>query len=176
MLASNAYGQEWEPGGEIQSVEIEIVKEKQITLPHADRNFEKIAPRPAEPLKPAMTYDFQPFTFTAPEYSLEVKPLRVKQEELSKIYQGYVSGGLGNYNSPYLEGSYTTKRDAKKYFGVEGYHKSFGTGPVGGELSASGDTRLNVFGKSMGPSFTTGAAFRYDNRFNHFYAPTGAPV
>jgi hypothetical protein len=174
--AVTGYAQEWEEGGEIESVEIEIVKEKQISLPHAERNYEKIPPRPAAPLRPSMTYDFQPFTFTAPEFRQEVKPLRVKQEDLTRIYQGYASAGFGNYSSPYLEGSYTSKRDAKKFLGLEGYHKSYGKGPVGDELSASGDTRLNFFGKAMGPNFTTAAAFRYDNKFNHFYAPTGAPV
>jgi hypothetical protein len=176
FASATVSAQEWEESGEIESVEIEIVKEKQISMPRASRNFEKIPPRPADPLKPAMSYDFMPFTYTAPEYSMDVKPLRVKQEELSKIYAGYISAGVGNYSSPYLEGSYTTKRDAEKYFGAEVYHRSYGKGPVQGKLSASGDTRVNVFGKAMGTKLTTGAAFRFDNRFNHFYAPTGAPV
>src|SRR5205085_4082165 len=165
----HAQQQEWEEGGEIESVEIEIVKEKQISLPRASRNFEKIPPRPADPLKPAMTFDFRSFSFAAPDYVADLKPLRVKQEDQSKIYAGYLSAGLGNYNSPYLEGSYTSKRDAQRYYGVELYHKSYGKGPVEGTLSASGDTRLNVFGKSMGSKITTGGSFRYDNRFTHFY-------
>src|SRR5262245_22853552 len=106
-LAHVAFAQEeWEEGGEIEGVEIEIVKERQITMPRADRNFEKIPPRPAEPLKPAMNYDFKAMTFAAPELKIDVRPLRVKQEDLSKIYSGYVSAGYGNYNSPYLEGSF----------------------------------------------------------------------
>ena len=35
--------------GEIEKVEIEIVKDRQIVLPKANRNFEKVPPRPAEP-------------------------------------------------------------------------------------------------------------------------------
>jgi len=172
-----AYAQkEWEEGGEIESVEIEIVKERQITLPRADRNFEKIPPPPAGPVKPAMVYDFKSLNFTAPEFKVEVRPLRVKQEELSKIYSGYVSAGFGNYNSPYAEGSFTSKRNAEKFYGAEVYHRSYATGPVGGALSASGSTRINAFAKSMGARVTSDAALRYENRFNHFYAATGAPV
>ena len=37
--------------GDLEDVEIEIVKERQITLPQATRNFEKIPPRPAETAK-----------------------------------------------------------------------------------------------------------------------------
>jgi hypothetical protein len=176
FAACDLRAQEWEEGGEIESVEIEIVKEKQISLPRASRNFEKIPPRPADPLKPAMSFDFRSFNFTAPEYIADVKPLRVKQEDQSKIFAGYLSAGFGNYSSPYVEGSYTSKRDAEKYWGAELYHKSYGKGPVEGKLSASGDTRINLFGKAMGSKLTTGAGFRYDNRFTHFYAPTGAPT
>lgn len=171
-----AFGQEeWEEGGEIESVEIEIVKEKQITLPRAERNFEKIPPRPADPLKPTFSYEFKSLKYQAPELSIDVRPLRVKQEELSKIYAGYISAGFGNYNSPYVEGSFTSKRDAQKFFGAELYHKSYGTGPVEGKLSASGDTRVNAFAKGMGTKLSTQAAIRYENRFNHFYAPIGTP-
>jgi len=52
--------------GELEAVEIEIVKERQISLPKADRNFEKIPPRPAEQIKSPIKYDFKPFNFQAP--------------------------------------------------------------------------------------------------------------
>lgn len=45
--------------GEIESVEVVIQKERQITLPQAARNFDKVPPRPVEPIKPAITYTFQ---------------------------------------------------------------------------------------------------------------------
>src|ERR1700754_1596775 len=105
-----------ETGAEIEAVEIEIVKEKQITMPKANRNFEKVPPRPADPLAPAMTYDFKSLNFIAPDYNPVVKPLRLKDETLSKIYGNYVSAGFGNYNSPFLRGSIASKRNADKSY------------------------------------------------------------
>lgn len=52
--------QEWDQA-ELDDVEIDIVKERQITLPKANRNFEKIPPRPSEPINPPIQYDFRPF-------------------------------------------------------------------------------------------------------------------
>ena len=89
--------------GEIENVEIEIVKEREITLPSADRNFEKIPPRPSEPIKPPITYDFKPFSFKAPHLNPQIRPLKLKQESQRKVYGGFLRVEYGNYVSPLLE-------------------------------------------------------------------------
>lgn len=169
VIATVVAAAQVDEGGEIESVEIEIVKERQITLPRANRNFNKIPPRPAERLQSSMTYDLRPLRFDAPEFKATVKPLRVKQEEMSKIYAGYVTGGFGNYASPHLAASFTSKRDEKRYFGGDFYHRSFGTGPVDGKNSAGGDTRVNLFAAGLGPTVTGRINASYEYRYNHFY-------
>ncbi len=166
------YAQE-ETGGEIENVEIEIVKEKQITMPKASRNFEKVPPRPADPLAPAMTYDFKTLTFTAPDYNPVVKPLRLKDETLSKIYGNYVSAGFGNFNSPFLRGSISSKRNAEKAYGVDFFHHSFGKGPVEGVYSGSGYSKVNGYVSAMGQKLTADVGLNYENIFNHFYGFEG---
>lgn len=169
LLASNILYAQEDPGGEIENVEIEIVKERQITMPRASRNFEKIPPRPADPLAPAMIYDFKTLNFTAPDYNPVVKPLRLKDETLSKIYGNYVSAGFGNYNSPFLRGSISSKRNAEKAYGVDFFHHSFGKGPVDDEFSGSGYTKVNGYVSGIGPKITSEAGLTYENMFNHFY-------
>jgi hypothetical protein len=169
------YAQEEKEGGEIENVEIEIVKEKQITMPRANRNFEKVPPRPADPLAPTMTYDFKTLNFQAPDYSPVVKPLRLKDETLSKIYGNYVSAGYGNYNSPFLRGSIASKRNAEKYYGVDFLHHSFGKGPVDGEFSGSGYSKLNGYLSGMGPKVTADVGVDYENMFNHYYGYLSKP-
>lgn len=171
MTGGKAFSQEpqWEESGEIESVEIEIVKERQITLPRANRNFEKIAPRPAEPIKPEIRYDTKGLRFEAPDFVPVIKPLRLKQEELSKIYGGYVSAGFGNYNAPFLLASINTKRDADKFYGLDLAHRSYGKGPIDGKNSASGNTRLNFFATGFGPKITADAGLHYENLSTYFY-------
>jgi hypothetical protein len=165
-------------GGEIEDIVIEKYIDKQIILPKGNRNFQKIAPRPAEPLDPPITYDFRTLRFTAPDFNPVIKPLRLKQEELSRIYGGYVSAGFGNYNAPFLRGAINTKRDAEKLFSADFLHHSFGKGPVDGKNSGSGITLVNASATGMGTKFTAEGALRFENQFTHFYGyrPTGIEI
>src|SRR5687768_16967354 len=89
-----AQQEQWDQG-ELEDVEIEIVKERQITLPKANRNFEKIPPRPSEPIKPPIQYDFRPFSFQTSQINPAIRPLKLKDQNASKVYGGYVSAGYG---------------------------------------------------------------------------------
>lgn len=158
--------------GEIETVEVEIVKEKQIVLPKANRSFEKVPPRPAEPIKPEITYQFTNLKFSTPDYNPSIRPLRLKQEEIPKIYGNYVSAGFGNYTSPFLEAYVTTKRDKEKFYGFKVYHHSFGTGPVDDKNSASGNSQVRLFGSTMGRVASVGGFLNYENIGAHFYGYT----
>lgn len=162
--------------GEIEKVEIEIVKERQITLPKANRNFEKIPPRPAEPIKPEITYDFKNLNFITANYNPSIRPLRLQTEPISKLYGNYVSGGFGNYASPLLEAALTNKRSKDKYYGAKFFHQSYGTGPVDKENSASGNTELSLFGKSFTKKGTAGGFLKFENFRNRFYGYKQDPL
>ncbi|HKZ38956.1 MAG TPA: hypothetical protein VJ184_14940, partial [Chryseolinea sp.] len=139
----------WDTDGEIEDVEIEIVKERQIELPAADRNFEKIPPRASEPIKPPITYDFRSFNFQAPQINPQIRPLKLKQENKSNVYGGYLRVGYGNYVSPLLEAYYNTRRDKNKLVGAHAYLTSSDKGPVDGRNSGSGSSGISVFGRSF---------------------------
>ena len=155
--------------GEIQKVEIEIVKNRQISVPKADRNFEKIPPRPAEPIKPEITYQFKNLAFNVPDFNPAIRPLRLKTESISKIYSNYLSAGFGNYGSPYAEAYATSKRDKNKYYGVKFFHRSFLNGPIDNGNSASGNTEMRLFGKTMSDKVAFGGFANFENIVNHFY-------
>lgn len=165
----------WEKEGELESVEIEIVKERQITLPKANRNFEKIPPRPSEPIKPPITYDFRSFSFQAPQVSLSVKPLKLKAESKSNVYGGFIRAGYGNYASPLLEAFINSRRDKNKLVGAYAYHHSSGKGPVDGNNSGAGATGISLYGKSFSDLFALSGNISFDKRTTHFYGyPEGA--
>jgi hypothetical protein len=155
--------------GEIEKVEIEIVKERQIVLPDANRNFEKVPPRPAEPIKPEITYDFKNLNFKIADYNPSIRPLRLQTEQIAKLYGNYVSAGFGNYASPLFEAYLTNKRSKDKFYGLTFFHQSFGTGPVDKENSSSGNTELSVFGKAFSRYGSTGGFLKFQNFRNRFY-------
>lgn len=158
--------------GEIEKVEIEIVKERQIVLPQATRNFEKVPPRPVEPIKPEITYQFKELSFRTPDFNPSIRPLRLKDQLLSKIYGNYISAGFGNYSSPYAEAYVTNKRDKSKFYGAKFFHRSFMNGPVDNGNSGSGNTELRLFGKGVGEAITTQGFLQYENQAGHFYGYT----
>lgn len=174
-FASYAQNQ-WDSDGGVENVEVEIVKERQIVLPAANRNFEKIAPRPVEPIKPEITYSFKNLQFSAPDFVPVIRPLKLKQEAISKLYGNYVSAGFGNYAAPYIGAHFNSKRDKSKFYGLELYHQSYGKGPVDGKNSASGNSKLRLFGKVYNKSVAAGAFLSHENIGTHFYGYTPGEV
>jgi len=163
-LAVQAQGE-----GEIEKVEIEIVKNREVSVPQAARNFEKIPPRPVEPIKPEISYEFGNLSFNVAEYNPIIRPLRLKAEPISKIYGNYISAGLGNYASPYGEAYLTNKRNKNKYYGLKFFHRSFMNGPVDDKNSASGNTTFRLFGKTMTNNVAIGGFANWENTATYFY-------
>jgi len=166
-----------ESEGELEAVEIEIVNQRQIALPKANRNFEKIPPRASEPIKPPIQYDFKPFAFHTRQINPTLRPLKVKHEDPSKIYGGYLSAGYGNFASPYLEGFINSQRDKNKLVGAHGLFSASDKGPVDGRNSGSGISMLSVYGKTFNEHVTLSGDAGFESRTTHFYGyPEGTSV
>lgn len=169
--------QDWQNEGELEDIEIEIIKERQISLPKANRNFEKIPPRPTEPIQSTFQYDFRSFNFQTTPISPVIRPLKLKQEESSKISTGYVSVGYGNYASPYLEGFINSGKDKNKLIGAHGLFSASNKGPVDGRNSGSGLTLLSLYGKTFNQFVVLGGDIGFENRTTHFYGyPSGSDI
>lgn len=163
--------------GELKPVEIEIVKEREITLPPANRLFDKIPPRPVEPIKPEISYAFKPISFSTPEVSPSIRPLRLKDPVPSDIRGGFLSLGYGNYASPFMEAFINTKQDKNKLLGAHAFLNSSGKGPVDGKNSGSGNSGVSVFAQSFGKEISFQADAGFENRSTHFYGyPQGVEV
>ncbi len=154
---------------DLEDVEIKIIEEREITLPPATRRFEKVPPRPAETSRPTFSYEFTPFAFQAAQINPAIRPLKLKQENPSDIFGGYLSAGYGNYSSPYLEGFVNSRRDRNKLIGAHAFHRSSGKGPVDEKNSASGASGISLFGKAFSDFISLSAEAGYENRFTHFY-------
>lgn len=168
----------WEEGGkEMKDVEIEIIRSRENKVPKANRLFEKIPPRPSELLSPPITYAYKVFNFQTPELNPVARPLRLKAEELSQTYRGYLSAGLGNYSTQYLDGFITNKPDKKKLLGAHVFLNRSGKGPVDDDNSGSAHSGLSAFAQTFGKELTFGANIGIEQRSTHFYGyPEGTEV
>lgn len=178
LATLDVYGQQpddW--SGEIEDVEIVIENKRVIELPKANRHFEKIPPRAVESSVPSVQYNFQSFNFVAPQINAPIRPLKIKSQQPSKIYGGFVRAGFGNYASPLLEGYINSRKNKDQLIGAHLYHSSSAKGPVDGRNSGSGTTTASVFGKSFNQYIALDGSIDAENRTTHFYGyPDDAEV
>jgi hypothetical protein len=161
--------EEWGEEGKLENVTVDIIIDKENTVPPANRHFEKIPPRPAEPISPPIRYDFQSFSFLAPQINPVIRPLKIKAENSTKVYGGYVRAGYGNFGSPLLEGYITSRKDKNKLVGAHLYHFSSAKGPVDGKNSGNGNTTVSVFGRTFNENVALSGRIDAENRTTHFY-------
>lgn len=156
--------------GGIPEMEIQIVNTLKVTLPVAERNFSKVPAAPVEPITPPIEYSYSLVSFSTPSFSPPVRPLRIKPPETVLQSSNFVSAGFGNYTSPYLKG-YLSFFPAKRSEagGFSFFHNSFGTGPIDGRNSASGNTAISAHIKSANNQVATEALVGFESRSNHFY-------
>lgn len=169
LPAGFLFAQDPQRSTDLEDVTIEIVEEREITLPAATRNFEKVPPRPVETTRPSFSYDFQPFSFQAPQINPAIRPLKLKQDNPSNVFGGYLSAGYGNYASPYLEGFINSRRDRNKLVGAHAFLRNSAKGPVDGKNSGSGNSGVSIYGKGFTEFVSVSAEAGYEHRFTHFY-------
>ncbi|MEM9857149.1 MAG: hypothetical protein AAF843_07325 [Bacteroidota bacterium] len=170
LVPAISYSQEdWENDGEIEDVEIEIVKDRQINLPKANRNFEKIPPFTTQKREGKLEYFYQSMNFKLPDLNIRVRPLKMKSQPISKIYGNYIKAGFGNFITPYLEGYVANKRNKDYTFGAHLKYLRSRNGPVDDENSGSGVFDVDVFGKLFNERFTVSGSAGLKNRNYHFF-------
>jgi hypothetical protein len=171
MLSVASFGQEeWDNNtGEIEDVEVEIIKDREITLLKANRNFEKINPTFSTTQLPKFEYNFRSFDFEIPDLTFRLRPLRIKNEQLQKLYGGYLKAGFGNFGTPYLEGFVNNKRDQQYAYGAHVKHLSSKNGPIDDENSGVSESQVDLFGKVFTKKAVLGGNFGYAQDQVHFY-------
>lgn len=169
--------EEWEKDRELEDVQIEIVKDREIKLPEASRNFEKIPPVRADRQNEAVDYIFKNINFNLPDLKINIRPLRIRDEKLPKLYGNYLKAGYGNYNTPYAEAYFNSKRSKDHSYGAHFNYLRSGEGPVDEEHSGSGKINVDLFGKYFTPKATLSGDLGFDQRSYNFYGyPENAEV
>ncbi|MEM6522382.1 MAG: hypothetical protein AAF693_01265 [Bacteroidota bacterium] len=159
----------WENDGEIEDVEIEIVKDRQINLPKANRNFDKIPPLAVPSRTDKLEYFYQSVNLILPELNIRVRPLKMKSQPIAKIYGNYLKAGFGNFTTPYFEGYLANKRNKEYTFGTHLKYLRSQNGPIDDENSGSGMFDVDVFGKIFNKNFTVSGSAGFKSRNYHFY-------
>ena len=169
--------QPWDDPGGIEDAEIVIEKKREISLPPANRQFEKVPPLPTTGPLPTFDYSFPQFTYGLAPLAPRVRPLTLADEPLSKLYGNYVKAGFGNYFTPYLAAQLGNKRNPALAWNVGLEHLSSQSGVVDSLNSGSGRSAASVAVRSIGDKGTLRSAVNYERQRVHYYGyPTGLDV
>lgn len=156
--------------GEVVEGEFLINKELEITLPTAQRIFQKVAPdeinsKVTEPLQ----YTFSAYSPQLKDIRTRLRVLKLKGEKSVPKHGSYLKLGFGNYITPYVEAGLNSGVNKMGNYGVKLYHLSSLNGPVDKENSGDSHSSINLFGKYVGGKASIGGDLEYNRDGYHFY-------
>ncbi len=172
LATAIAYAQQpaWEAEeGEIDDTEVVIEKDREIELPPASRQFERVPPTNVATPEVKVTYQFEDFTPRLPTIDPKIKVLKIKEPPLDKLYGNYVKAGFGNFLSPYLDFYANSTRNDAYTYGVHLEHLSSRFGPVDRDNSGNSHTQATVNGKYFAGGNTLSGEVGYERNRYHFY-------
>lgn len=164
--------------GEVVEGEFLISKNLEITLPAAQRMFQKVQPdeinaKQTEPLQ----YTFKDYTPQLHDIRTRLRVLKLKEERLESKPGSYLKLGFGNYLTPYLEAALNSGVNKNGYYGIKLNHLSSMYGPVDKDNSGDSHSGIKLFGKYIGRKASIAGDLGYKRDGYHFYGyDTGIEV
>lgn len=170
ITAARAQQPAWETEeGEIDDTEVVIEKDREIELPPASRQFERVPPTDVATPEVKVSYQFEDFTPRLPTIDPKIRVLKIKEPPLDKLYGNYVKAGFGNFLSPYLDFYANNTRNDAYAYGVHLEHLSSRFGPVDGDNSGNSHTQATAMGKYFVGGNTLSGEVGYERNRYHFY-------
>jgi hypothetical protein len=117
----------------------------------------------------AFDYSINPIQVPT-RFSLDpLSPARMRGEPLSKLYNGYVKAGLGNYITPFGEVFYNSLRSNEYAYGMNLKHLSSAGGIDDYGHSGYADNKINFYGKRFLRNHTIEGDLNYERNMVHYY-------
>ncbi|MDX9941421.1 MAG: hypothetical protein RBS53_04310 [Bacteroidales bacterium] len=120
-------------------------------------------------VKPSFTYAIRPRGLNT---QFELEPLtaaRMRGEPLTKLYQGHIKGGFGNYTTPYVEAFYNTLRSNTYALGLHLKHRSSKGGIKDYGYNGYSDNLAHIYGKRFFGTNVLNGGIRFDRNMIHYY-------
>jgi len=149
--------------------EVTIVKEYQPVL----NDVFKISLTPQGDTSTSLTsvlkYDVDPQQMISNYNITPIKPVKIKDETIKKLYHGFVKAGYGNYNTPLLDVSYNTLRSKSFDAGVKIKHESSSGAIKDYGYPGFRETQIGLTGTKFFDKNMLDADINYSRDVYHFY-------
>ncbi|HMT29178.1 MAG TPA: hypothetical protein PKD91_07865, partial [Bacteroidia bacterium] len=161
--------------GNLGNEQINVVKAYQPTLSDAFKISDVPSRDTAVSYTPDMKYEISPVQYPTVYTISPIKPLRIKDENIKKLYRGFVKGGYGTKNTPYAEIFYNSLRS-----------KTFDAGIHLNHLSSSGkikdygypgmsESGIKIFGTRFFDNSSLRGEMGYNRSVYHWYGYNSPP-
>ena len=122
-----------------------------------------------------LQYKIEPLQMKSVFNLTPIKPVKIKDDVIKKLYRGFAKAGYGNYNTPLLELKYNSIRSKLFDAGVQAkYFSSTGAINDYGNPSFS-NSEFGVNGKRYFEKNAVSAALVFYRDVNHFYGYNSPP-
>lgn len=99
-----------------------------------------------------------------------IRPAKVTNEQLTKLYHGYAKLGFGNYSTILADASYASTRSKSGAWGIGLGSLTSGTGPKDVQgFAGYGQQHFDLFGKKFYKHHTFGGDFGFTRDVVHYY-------
>lgn len=154
--------------------EINITKEREVSVPKATKITEKIPQSKPAVTEKKMNYSFfdrKPTGIEEVAFTPNVIPPLDKSRSREDVlgFDNYLKLGAGNYGRLFGELFVNSSQDRKFVYGFSALHNSTRKGPVDGNLSGQSLTRIGLDGKYHQDTYELKLKAGFDSRNYHFY-------
>jgi hypothetical protein len=163
--------------GEVKTDDIEIYKDTKVSLPQANRIFEKIPTNVGDDSRKPIRYEFveRKLPVQTPEFSPTVSMPQDnddKTDSKAAKYNNIVRAGFGNYAHTFLEAHVGIPMGEDNYHGIYVKHNNFRLGPVGANYSGSSQNLIKVHSRTSFDAVKLEGALGWERRGFDFYGFT----
>lgn len=167
MMTNLLFAQD-QVSGEIQDVQVIIEKDKPLTLPVANRKYQRTNIKMIASDTFSLRYDVSPTEYKFNMYDPSFKPKAFRESPSFSKFNNYVKIGYGNLQSPLIE-AFVGVSERLNHIGVWLQHESFGKGSVRGNESAFSSNEFMIDGKYVSRYFEFEPILTYRREGFYYY-------
>lgn len=163
--------------GEVKTDDIEIYKDTKVSLPQANRIFEKIPTNVGDDARKPIRYEFveRKLPVQTPEFSPTVSMPQDgsdKTDAKAAKYNNIIRAGMGNYSHTFLEAHAGITMGQDNYHGIYVKHNNFRLGPVGANYSGISQNLVKIHSRTAFDAIKLEGAFGWERKGFDFYGFT----
>ena len=125
---------------------------------------------------PILTYSIDPKPMNSNFNLSPIKPVRIKDDAIKKLYHGFIKAGYGLENMPLLNLYYNSLRSKSFNTGVKFNHFSSSGKIKGYGNPANSNNELTIFGTKYFDQFTLKGNLGYNRDLVHYYGYMDPPT